>query len=158
MAKHTKFQSGMSGCPEKQFKPGNPHRWPPGQSGNPSGIPRSRLKFEQAFYTALIEQGAPIEAALLLWECARAREPWAVQALLQRLAPETQRIKLTHEVENEQTIDYTRLTDAEIEQLESLLSRATTPVAETEGGESAAQLEAVCDPGVGPAGTGEGTR
>src|SRR2546422_325081 len=78
MADHTKFQPGISGCPEKQFKPGNPHRWQPGQSGNPSGIPRSRLKFEQAFYTALIEQGAPVEAALLLWECARAREPWAV--------------------------------------------------------------------------------
>jgi hypothetical protein len=30
-----------------------------GSPGNPSGIPRSRLKFEQAFYTALIEQGAP---------------------------------------------------------------------------------------------------
>jgi hypothetical protein len=158
MANHTKFQPGISGCPEKQFKPGNPHRWQPGQSGNPSGIPRSRLKFEQAFYTALIEQGAPVEAALLLWECARAREPWAVQALLQRLAPQTQRIKLTHEVENEQGIDYTRLTDAEIEQLESLLGRATTPVAEIESGEGPAQPEAVCDPGVGPSGTGDGVR
>jgi hypothetical protein len=107
------------------------------------------LKFEEGFYTALIEQGAPLEAALLLWECARAREPWAVQALLQRLAPETQRIKLTHEAENEPGIDYTRLSDAEIEQLENLLGRATTPVAPTAGGESPAQPEGVCDPGGG---------
>lgn len=140
MAKNTKFKPGVSGCPEKQFKAGNRHQWQPGQSGNPSGLPRSRLKFEQAFYTALIEQGAPVEAASLLWECARAREPWAVQALLQRLAPQTQRIKLTHEVENEQAIDYTRLSDAEIGQLELLLKRAATPVAEIAGGESPAEL------------------
>jgi hypothetical protein len=81
------------------------------------------LQFEEAFYTALIEQGAPLEAASLLWQCARAREPWAIQALLQRLAPDTQRIKLTHEVTNESAIDYTRLTDTEIEQLEALLKR-----------------------------------
>ena len=68
MANPTKFRPGVSGCPEKQFQPGNAHRWQAGQSGNPSGIPRSRLKFEQAFYAALMEQGAPLEAAALLWE------------------------------------------------------------------------------------------
>ena len=96
---------GQSGNPETRFKPGNPHRWQSGQSGNPSGIVRSRLKFEEAFFTALIEQGAPLEAATLLWTCARAREPWAVQALLQRLAPDAQRIKVTHEDEHETSID-----------------------------------------------------
>jgi hypothetical protein len=98
VVKQTKFKTGVSGCPEKQFKPGNPHRWQPGQSGNPSGIPRNRLKFEQAFYAALLGQGSAEEAAALLWEPARAHEPWAVQALLQRLVPQTQQIKLTHEV------------------------------------------------------------
>ena len=158
MAEDTKFKLGQSGNSKTRFKPGNPYRWTPGQSGNPSGIARSRLKFEEAFYTALIEQGAPLEAASLLWECARAREPWAVQALLQRLAPETQRIKLTHEEENETGIDYSRLSDAEIEQLENLLGRATTPVAPTEGGESAAQPEGICDPGVAGSGTGDEVR
>src|ERR1035438_867446 len=128
MAKNTKFKPRQSGNPETRFKPGNPHRWQPGQSGNPSGIARSRLQFEEAFYAALIEQGAPPEAAGLLWDCARAREPWAVQALLQRLAPPTQQIKLTHEVEDDHAIDYTRLAGEEIEQLERLLKRATTPV------------------------------
>jgi Family of unknown function (DUF5681) len=74
MAKHTKFKPGVSGCRKKQFQPGNPHRWQPGQSGNPSGIPRSRLKFEQAFYTALIEQGAPREAVSVTLENAESSE------------------------------------------------------------------------------------
>ena len=148
MPRETKFKTGVSGCPEKQFKPGNPHRWQPGQSGNPSRIPRNRLKFEQAFYAALLGQGSAEEAAALLWEPARAHEPWAVQALLQRLVPPTQQIKLTHEVENEQTIDYTRLTGEEIEQLERLLERATTSVVAVEGGESSSQPEGVRDPGM----------
>ena len=158
MTKNTKFKPRLSGNPETKFKPGNPHRWQPGQSGNPSGTSRSRVQFEEAFYTALIDQGAPLEAASLLWECARAREPWAVQALLQRLAPQTQQIKLTHEVEDGNAIDYTRLADGEIEQLERLLERATTPVATLENGESQTQLEAVCDASVAHSGTGDGIR
>ena len=38
-----------------------------------SGDTKTRL-LEEAFYTALLEQGAPEEAASLLWECARAEE------------------------------------------------------------------------------------
>jgi hypothetical protein len=158
MAKTTKFKPRQSGNPETRFKAGNPHRWQPGQSGNPSGIARNRLKFEEAFYAALIGQGAPEEAASLLWESARAHEPWAIQAILQRLAPQTQQIKLTHEVEDDQAIDYTRLADGEIEQLERLLKRATTPVAALESGESQTQLEAVCDASVADPGTGDGIR
>jgi hypothetical protein len=44
MAKSNKFRVGQSGNPETMFKPGNRHRWQPGQSGNPSGIGRRRLK------------------------------------------------------------------------------------------------------------------
>lgn len=133
MKRDTKFKPGQSGNPETQFQPGNKFRWQPGQSGNPAGIAGSRLRFEEAFYNALLEQGAPEETAALLWECARQREPWAVQALLQRLAPQTKGLKLTHQVQNEPAIDLTRLEDAEIEQMERLLLRATTPVAVRDG-------------------------
>ena len=135
MAKDSRFKSGQSGNPETTFKPGNRFRWQPGQSGNPAGIARRRLRFEESFYTALIEQGSAEEAASLLWECVRKREPWAVQALLQRLAPEIKQVKLTHGVDDEPTIDYTRLDDAELDQLERLMERAKIPVASGENGE-----------------------
>jgi len=155
MAKDTRFKPGQSGNPETRFKPGNPHRWQAGQSGNAAGIPRSRLQFEETFYTELIAQGTAKEAALLLWQGARAREPWAVQALLQRLAPHTEQIKLTHEVEDGQQIDYTRLTDAEIEQFETLLKRATAPIAETADRESPTPPAAVCEGSVDDSGTAD---
>lgn len=82
MAKNTKFKPGKSGNPQTQFPPGTPHRWQPGQSGNPSGKPKSRQHFEEAFTTVLMEQGSPEEAAALLWAPGRNNEPWAVQALL----------------------------------------------------------------------------
>jgi len=79
MARATRFKAGISGCPEKQFKPGNSHRWQPGMSGNPAGIPQSRLEFERAFNAALLREGSPEEAAQLLWKAARAGEAWAIQ-------------------------------------------------------------------------------
>lgn len=158
MVKRNQFKPGESGNPETQFKPGNPHRWQRGQSGNPSGIARSRRQFEEAFYTALIEQGAPSEAARLLWEGAREREPWAVQALLQRLAPQTQQVKLTQEVEDGHTIDLSRLTVGEIEELERLLERAATADAATASGEGQTEPEAVCETGVADSGTGDEIR
>ena len=128
---------GVCGCPEAKLKPGHPHRFPPGVSGNPSGVGHRRKEFEEAFYAALMGQGTPTEAAKLLWQCARSKEPWAVQLLLQRLAPQENKLKL--EVSRGQDeVDFTRLTDAELEAMERILERAR-PVAEIEGGESAAQ-------------------
>jgi hypothetical protein len=153
MASDGKFKLGQSGNPQSTFKAGNKYRWQPGQSGNPAGIARSRLRFEECFYASLIEQGAAEEAASLLWGCARKREPWAVQALLQRLAPETKQIKLTHGVNDEPTIDYTRLSDEELDHLERLLERARIPDGSTENGEGQAQLESIRDPGLADSGT-----
>jgi hypothetical protein len=136
--KDTRFKPGQSGNPKTTFKAGNRYRWPPGQSGNPAGIARSRLRFEECFYSSLISQGAAEEAAALLWECARNREPWAVQALLQRLAPETKQIKLTHGEDDEPAIDYTQLSDEELAQLERIMERAKTPPAGGKDGESSA--------------------
>src|SRR4029077_7608327 len=148
MANDSRFKLGQSGNPQSTFKAGNKYRWQPGQSGNPAGLARSRLRFEECFYASLIEQGAAEEAASLLWDCARKREPWAVQALLQRLAPETKQIKLTHGVDDEPTVDYTRLSDEELVQLESLLERAKVPTGPSEDGKSPAQPEGFCDAGM----------
>jgi hypothetical protein len=134
MPNESKFKPGQSGNPQTQFKPGNRHRWQPGQSGNPAGVSRSRLRFEESFYTSLMELGAPEEAASILWECARKREPWAVQALLQRLAPETKQIHSTPGNEDEPIIDYERLTQEELRHVEALLERATIPNEEGQDG------------------------
>ncbi len=140
MSKDMKFKPGRSGNPKTMFKSGNSHRWQPGQSGNPSGIARKRWEFEEAFYAALLGQGTPEEAAALLFDCARAREPWAIQLLLQRLAPHTEYIQLTHGVDDAPQIDYTRLSEEELEQLEKLLERATTPVRGDQEGEGQTKL------------------
>ena len=96
MQKDGRFKPGQSGNPKTKFKAGNPHRWQPGQSGNPSGITRRRREFEERFNAGLRAQGSTDEVARLFWEAARDREPWAVQALLQRLAPEAKQINVTH--------------------------------------------------------------
>ena len=144
MAKETRFRPGQSGNPQTQFQAGNHHRWQPGRSGNPAGIARSRLQFEETFYASLIEQGSADEAASLLWESARKHEPWAVQALLQRLAPETKQIKLTHGIDDESEIDYTRLSNEDLDQLETLMERSKVPIGTREDGEGQASLPDVC--------------
>ena len=153
MTNDGRFKPGQSGNPQSTFKPGNSYRWQPGQSGNPAGIARSRLRFEECFYTSLIEQGAAEEAAALLWECARKREPWAVQALLQRLAPETKQIRLTHGADDEPTVDYTRLSDQELDQIERLLERARLPTGSREDGEGQTPLQDLPDAGLVGSGT-----
>jgi len=152
MAKSNKFRPGQSGNAQTTFKAGNRFRWQPGQSGNPAGISRKRLDFEQAFYEALLRNGAPDEAAALLWQCAREREPWAIQTLLQRLAPSTQQIKLTHEVEHGESFDFSRLNNEEIDQLERLLQRTTSAAAAIEGGEGQTQLQGIRDAGLADSG------
>jgi len=121
----------------RPFQPGNKFgpRFQPGQSGNPAGIPASRRQFEQTFYAALVGEGSPEEAARLLWQCARAKEPWAVQLLLQRLAPQESTIRLRHEVEDGGT-DWAKLTDGELETIERILERANGAAAQLESGES----------------------
>jgi hypothetical protein len=139
MSKDTKFKPGQSGNPATKFKPGNQRRWQPGQSGNPAGIARSRLQFEESFYAALLDRGTAEEVASLLWESTRKREPWAIQAVLQRLAPESKQIKVTHGLQNETNIDYSRLSTEELDQIQRLLERAIVPTGTVEDGESPPQ-------------------
>lgn len=93
-------------------------------SGNPPGNPRARRAFEQAFYAALIGEGSPEEAAKLLWDAARNREPWAISNLLGRIAPTESRLKITTQEETNGTYDLTQLNDQELEQFIQLASRA----------------------------------
>jgi hypothetical protein len=96
--------------------------------------------------------------ASLLWEFALKGEPWAIQILLQRLAPESKHIRVTHGAENAAIIDYTKLSDDEIEQLEKLLIRATTPDTQIADGKSPSELQGVRNPGLADPGTGDTVR
>jgi len=84
------------------------------------------LRFEETFNEALITQGGPEEAAQLLWESARAKEPWAIQELCRRFAPEAQSLRLVHEVYDD-AVDYTKLTDEQIQQLDAILGADAQP-------------------------------
>jgi hypothetical protein len=57
---------------------GREYRHPPGH------IERPRFQHEEAFNEALTTEGSPEEAAKLLWEAARGKEPWAIQELCRR--------------------------------------------------------------------------
>jgi len=137
MSNDSKYKPGQSGNSPTQFKAGNTHRWPPGQSGNPAGIAQSRLQFEESFYAALLGRGTAEEVASLLWESARKREPWAIQAVLQRLAPESKQINVTHGVQNGTTIDPTKLTDEQLDEVQRIIEGASIPTGNGEDRESA---------------------
>jgi hypothetical protein len=120
---------------QQTFKPGNPHRWPPGVSGSPGGKSRGRPQFEEAFYDALMGEGTAEEAAKLLWECARAKEPWAVQMLLQRIAPQDSKVKVEFSRESADEYDLSRLSDEQFRQIGEILELARPePLALPEGG------------------------
>ena len=123
---NTKFKPGMSG--------NETAKWKPGQSGNPAGKSKRRIQFEEAFNDALLSEGGPEEAARLLWEAARGKEPWAIQELCRRFAPQTQSLHLIHEVENE-ALDYTKLTDDQLRQLDAILEQAGAQPPSTTGGD-----------------------
>ena len=86
--KPTTFRAGISG--------NETAKWKPGQSGNPAGKSKRRARFEEAFTDALITDGSPEEAAQLLWEAARNKEPWAIQELCRRFSPQPQSLHLVH--------------------------------------------------------------
>jgi len=141
---NTKSQRDADG----HFKPGHDvgisSRWQPGQSGNPAGSPRARRAFEAALMDALMAEGSPEECARLLWQAAREdKAPWAIQTLLQRLAPQTQNFKLIHERGEDHGIDYSKLSDAQLQQLESLLEAAGVQPPQIEGGEVPAEPQSV---------------
>src|SRR5713226_868682 len=123
---------------DTRFKPGSSGneaaKWKPGQSGNPAGKSKRRMQFEEAFNEALLAEGGPEEAARLLWEAARSKEPWAIQELCRRFAPPTQSLHLIHEDDDDE-LDYTKLTDDDIRLLEALHEKAVVQPSSIESGE-----------------------
>ena len=117
MKRNTKFKPGVSG--------NETAKWKPGKSGNPAGKSKLRLRFQETFNEALITQGCPEEAARLLWEAARNREPWAIQELCRRFAPEAPSLRLVHEV-HEDEYDCSKLSDEQLQQLEAILGPVDT--------------------------------
>src|SRR6476646_9370598 len=129
MTRDTRFKPGVSG--------NETAKWKAGQSGNAAGKSKRRAQFEDAFNEALITEGNPEEAAKLLWEAARSKEPWAIQELCRRFAPVTESLHMTHEVQNER-FDLSRLTTEEILQFETYIERATAQPPSAEGREGPA--------------------
>ena len=127
---NTRFKPGVSG--------NEAVKWKPGQSGNPAGKSKQRALFEDAFNEALVTQGSPEEAAQLLWQAARGKEPWAIQELCRRFAPQTQSLQLIHEEHNDK-FDYRKLTDEQLQQLDAILEQASAQPVSLECGESAPQ-------------------
>ena len=123
--RNTRFKKGVSG--------NEAAKWKPGQSGDPAGKSKQRAQFEDAFNEALITQGGPEEAARLLWEAARSKEPWAIQERCRRFAPQTQSLHLIHEVDNDE-LDYRKLTADQIKQIEAMYGQAEDkPLSLTDG-------------------------
>src|SRR5712691_167967 len=132
MKQDTRFKPGVSG--------NETAKWKSGQSGNPAGKSKRCAQFEETFNEALITEGSPEEAAGLLWQAARNGEPWAIQELCRRFAPQTQSVQLIHEVDNDK-LDYTKLTDDQIQQLDAIFEQAGAEplsLADGEGAQKAA--------------------
>jgi hypothetical protein len=120
-----------------QFQPGNRigKTWQPGQSGNPTGLSALHRQWREAYANALVSTGsangglevAAQNCARLVWKAAIAGESWATLHLVEVLGgPETSKIRL--EVgRGQDEIDFSRLSDAELETLERILESARQP-------------------------------
>ena len=125
----TRFPSGVSG--------NETAKWRPGQSGNPAGRSKRRAEFEETFNEALITQGSPVEAAQLLWQAARNKEPWAIQELCRRFAPQTQSHPTIPETPYEH-LDFTKLSNEQLRVIDDLFKLAGHQPAPPDDGKSAA--------------------
>ena len=126
------------------MKPGkslNPARqWQKGQSGNPAGMSKLRIQFQRMFADALLTDEpakASRELSAIVWEAARKHEAWAVTLLYSKIVPNDLNVKIRRDDDEPDQLDYSKLTDEEIEILERLLERATGAAAQIESGQSA---------------------
>jgi hypothetical protein len=64
-----------------------PCPWQPGQSGNPSGIPKLRREFERKFYAAMLEEETHEAAMTALKAAIREGAPWALNLYFSKCLP-----------------------------------------------------------------------
>jgi hypothetical protein len=126
-----------------RIKPGqiaNPKGlWQKGQSGNPAGMSKLRIRFQAMFANALLTddpEAASRELSAIVWEAARKHEAWAVTLLYSRILPTDFNVRISRGEDEPDQLDYDKLTDEEIRILEALLERATGATAQIESGQS----------------------
>jgi hypothetical protein len=121
-----------------QFQPGNRYRFPRVTSGNLAGVTATQAEFNHLLAEAMRDPARLQKALAALDKSLDAGEAWAAQWWLNRVMPaQPVSLKLSREVDD--GIDWSKLTDAEIEQMERILERASKPVAEIESGEGPAE-------------------
>ncbi len=84
-----------------------------------------RREFDAALADALMGENpaaSAAELAAIAWRAARKHEPWAVQLLYQRLAPQPLNVRVSRG-EDEHALDYSKLTDEELKTLEGIFAR-----------------------------------
>jgi hypothetical protein len=137
----------------KPGKSGNPGGlWKPGQSGNAAGKSKLRVQFQTMFADALLTddpEKASRELSTIVWEAARKHEAWACTLLYSRILPTDFNVRISRGDDEPEQLDYTKLTDEEIEILERLLERATGATPQIEVGESQAIISGVRQAGLG---------
>jgi hypothetical protein len=116
-----------------QFVKGNLYgrRWLPGQSGNAGHKTHVRREFDKTLADALTGEdpnGAAQELASLAWKAARKGEAWAITLLFSRLAPQPVSVKVSRGKDDDEQIDFSKLSREEFDQFGKLLEKATPAV------------------------------
>jgi hypothetical protein len=94
----------------------------PGVSGNPAGISKLRREFEAKFFEALTDPDLAEEALGALRGAIKKGESWALQTYFNRVLP-AQALDVRMEVSRRDEPDFSRLSDAELDQLEQIAQR-----------------------------------
>jgi hypothetical protein len=117
-----------NGIGGRRFERGNTAglatRFQKGVSGNLLGKSTLQHAFQLALADALAGENPEDQAkelATLVWAAARKGEAWAVQILFQRLAPEPIRLEVSKRGDDE--IDFSRLSDEQLNQLEGIFAQ-----------------------------------
>ncbi len=106
---------------------GTATRWQKGgPSPNPSGKSKLQRQFEQALADALVgddPEARAKELAEIAWGAGRAGEAWAVTLLFQRLAPQAIDVRMSRGRDEQDELDWSKLTTEEIKTIEAIFER-----------------------------------